>query len=130
MTFGERPTLGHLSHFGNSNHQVIEGVVAVTPLSIPVSHTRQQCNSLCTTLGQCPAKRFDQSGPKSIAFVSCLTHTHFSNVIRCFPLWANVPLKGLTSRVQNQLHSCPYTREGTLKISYGFENIYLSFRTP
>jgi len=81
MTFGECPTLGHLSHFGNSNYQVIEGDVAVTPLSIPV------------------------------------LLTHFSNVIRCVPLWAHVPLKGSTSWVQNQLHSCPYVREGTLKIS-------------
>ena len=82
MTFGECPTLGHLSHFGNSNHQVMEGDVAVTPLSIPVllTHTLQQCNSLSPTLGPCPAKRFEQ-------------------------------------RVKNQLHSCTYIREGTLKIS-------------
>ena len=72
---------GHLSHFGNSNHQVIEGDVPVTPQRIPVSHT------------------------------------HFSNVIRCVPLWAHVPLKSSTSRVQNQMHSCLYIREGTLKIS-------------
>ena len=32
----------------------------------------------------------------------CLTHTHYSNVIRCVPLWAQVPLKGSTNRVQNQ----------------------------
>jgi len=81
MTFGECTTLGHLSHFGG-NHQVIEGDVAVTPLSIPVllTHTLQQCDLLSPTLGPCPPKRFDQ-------------------------------------RVKNQLHSCPYIREGTLKIS-------------
>jgi len=33
------PTLGHLSHFGNSNDQVIEGDVAVTTQRIPVSLT-------------------------------------------------------------------------------------------
>jgi len=47
MTFEECPTLEHLSHFGNSNHQVIEGDLAVTPLRIPVSLTHTHCNSLC-----------------------------------------------------------------------------------
>jgi len=52
MTFGECPTLWHLSHFWNSDHQVIEGDVAVTPLRISVSltHTTARVTKRSSTL--------------------------------------------------------------------------------
>jgi len=69
--FRKCPTFEHLSHFGNSKHQVIEQDVAVTPLKmfIPLTHTRAIL-FVVSTLGASSVRGIDRSGQKSIAVIS------------------------------------------------------------
>jgi len=83
---------------------------------------------LCPTLSPCPAKRFDQSGPKPIAFVSLYKRRYPENFITIGYLLKfshaiakthllDYLINEFTNRLENWYDAMPHATEHASKVS-------------
>jgi len=105
MIFGECPTL-HLPHLGTLKilHQVFLRIQErQKPAKLTILHLENvPLSDICPILGTASTKLLNKKDVAVTFQKISVPFTHYSNLIRCVPLSARVPLNELTDRVQNQ----------------------------